>query len=110
MLRTDNPINTYKAALTAYQSATARVEKLRDMVVLAGHLLHGKGWQSALVAGFAVPTEFSEQTFIIGPEWPSLKELGTAIALWRQNRKELEDAWQAIPWRARSYLEPPPPR
>jgi hypothetical protein len=109
MLRTANPITTYHAALRAYKSATLRMEKLRDIVVLAGHLLHGKGWQSATVAGFPAPPGLSEQTFLIGPEWPSLQELGQAIATWRQCRQEMEDAWQAVPQGMQSYLERPPP-
>jgi hypothetical protein len=80
MLQTINPIATYNASLRAYKSATARVEKLRDMVVLAGHLLHGKGWQSAIVAGFPTLLGLSEPTFLIGPEWPSLQDLGRSIA------------------------------
>jgi hypothetical protein len=108
MLQTANPISTYNATLSDYKGATVRMEKLRDIVVLAGHLLHGKGWQSAMVAGFPAPPGLSEQTFLIGPEWPSLQELGQAIATWRQCRQEMVDAWQAVPLRIQSYLEPPP--
>jgi hypothetical protein len=108
MLQTINPIATYNTALSSYKRATARVEKLRDMVVLAGHLLHGNGWKSAMIAGFPTPPGLSEPTFLIGPEWPSLQDLGRAIATWRHCRQELEGAWQAVPWRARPHLEQPP--
>jgi hypothetical protein len=108
MLQAINPIATYNAALSAYKSSKVRVEKLRDMVVLSWHLLRGNGWKSAIIAGFPTPLGLEEPTFLIGPEWPSLQDLGLAIVAWRQCCQELEGAWQAVPWRTRPYLEQPP--
>jgi hypothetical protein len=108
MLQTINPIATYNTALSAYKRATARMQKLRGMVVLAGGLMRGNGWKSAIIAGFPTPLGLEEPTFFIGPDWPSLEDLGLAIATWRHWRQELEGAWQAVPWRARPFLEQPP--
>ncbi|MGD0076133.1 MAG: hypothetical protein ABSD31_17605 [Candidatus Binataceae bacterium] len=98
-----NALKNLKAAEAAMQEFLSKLRRLESAI---------NAWETILLPDEAVP--FFPPAFthsppkVLAAEWPSFEELSRLLLVWRQARRETNDAWRNIPRDQEQGLEAPP--
>jgi len=88
----------YLDLLARWQEATARIERMVNLIQQVGR--HLENWRS----GFAWQMG---QLSIREEDWPTLGTLRTEMLQWHHLRRKLRNAWRRVPAADKSGLRPP---
>lgn len=101
-----DPVRDYLSADRSLEQARGRVEGIVARVRSVAAKL--ERWDQIVIdQGPAFPVELQGGESISPADWPSIRDLGEALAEWHRLRHEAENAWRRIPAADRARLRPP---
>ncbi len=100
----------YEQLLANFKAADSHASGLARIVSRAGSLLANSNWQRTIVSGYDFPRGFATggSTCIGGDEWPTMRQLGEALAGWHRAKRAAQEGYSRVPAESRGGLEAPP--